>query len=153
VNLREKLDLKSGMAVQRLVIEANSATRKADLADLTGILAEGYLLYGVESWTLVDEAGALVPCTRDTIRSKLLNDFELAAPIADAADGLYMSAVILPLVTKAQRSSPTTPTNGSTSPPPVGTPKPPKRSKPSSTITSLTDVTETTSVSHAGVSN
>ena len=153
VELREKLDLKAGMAVQRLIIEANSATRKMDEAELTGVLAEGYLLYGVEAWTLIDEAGALVPCTKDTIRARLLSDFTLAAPIAEAADGLYMAAVILPLVTKAARSSPTTPTNGSTSAPQGGTRPRRKRSKPSSTTTSPTDVTETISVSHAGVSN
>lgn len=153
VNLREKLGLHEGVAVQRLVIDANQAGTGLGAAELTGILAEGYLLYGVEGWTFLNEQGLPLPCTRDTIRSVLLADFTLAAPVAEAADDLYMAAVILPLVKRAQSSSPTTPTNGSTSPRPRGTRSRPKQPKRSSTTTSLTDVTEGTSPLPAGASN
>lgn len=153
VELREKLDLASGIAIQRLVIDANQAGTGLGAAELTGILSEGYLLYGVEAWSLVTDQGHPVPVTRDTIRTHLLSDFSLAAPVAEAADGLYMAAVILPLVKRAGNSSPTSRTNGSTSPRPRGTPKPRKRSKPSSTTTTLTDTIEGTSPVPAGGSS
>jgi hypothetical protein len=153
VYLRAKLDLHAGIAVQHLIINANQATERLGAAELTGVLAEGYLLYGVESWTLVDEDGRTVPVTQATIRSRLLSDFAVAAPVAEMADDLYMAPVLLPLVKRASASLPTTPTNGSTSAPPAGTPKPRKPSKRSSTITSLTDDTVPTSASHAGASS
>ena len=151
VELREKLGLAAGIAVQRMIIEANQG--RADTAELTGKLGEGYLLHGVEAWTLIDENGSLIPVNENTIRARLLTDFTVAAPIADAADDLYMAAVISPLVKKAERSSPTTPTNGSTSANQGGSRPRPKRSKPSSTTTTLTVATETTSIPLAGVSS
>jgi hypothetical protein len=153
VELREKLDLRSGMAVQRLIIEANAAGRGLGAAELTGILSEGYLLFGVEAWSFVGDQGMPLPVTQETIRSVLLADFSIAAPVAEAADGLYMGPVILPLVNRAKNSSPSTLTNGSTSPRPRGTPKNPKRSKRSSTTTTLTDVTEETSPLPVGASS
>lgn len=153
VELREKLDLASGIAVQRLIIDANQAGTGLGAAELTGLLSEGYLLYGVESWSFVGEQGHPVPVTKDTIRSVLLSDFTLAAPVAEAADDLYMSAVILPLVNRAVSSSLTTPINGSTSHRPLGTRSRPKRSKPSSTSTSRTDATEETSPPPVGASS
>jgi hypothetical protein len=150
IGLREKLGLAAGIAIQRLVIDANQD--RPDTAELAGRLAEGYLLHGVESWSLVDESGQPVPVTEVTIRHRLLDDFSIAAPVADAADGLYMAAVILPLVNRAQTSSPSTPTNGSTSRPRSGTSKRPKPSKRSSTTTTLTASTEPTSNGLAGVS-
>jgi hypothetical protein len=151
VYLRPKLDLRSGIAVQRLIVEANQ--NRADAAELTGLLAEGYLYHGIESWTLLDEAGAPVPVTNDEIRARLLSDFSVSAPVADAADGLYMGPVLLPLVERAKMFSQSTLTNGSTSAPPPGTRKPPKRSKRSSTSTSPTGDIEKTSPPLAGVSN
>jgi hypothetical protein len=151
VSLREKLGLAAGIAIQRLVIDANQ--NRPDTAELAGRLAEGYLLYGVEAWTLVGEGGGAVPVNETTIRARLLSDFATAAPIADAADGLYMAAVILPLVKGASTTSPSTRTNGSTHPPRRGTSKPRKPSKPSSTTTTPTESTGTTSHELAGVSN
>lgn len=151
VGLREKLGLAAGIALQRMVINANQ--NRPDAEELTGKLAEGYLLHGVEDWTLVNEDGRPIPVTDITIRKWLLEDFATAAPIADQADGLYMAAVLLPLVNRAQTSSPSSPTNGSTSRPRSGTSKRPKPSKPSSTTTTPTDSTDKTSAALAGVSS
>jgi hypothetical protein len=153
VFLKDKLNLHDGIAVQHLIIAANQPSDRMDAAHLTGILAEGYLLYGVEAWTLVDENGHTIPVTRDTVRAKLLSDFAVAAPVAELADSLYMAPVILPLVKRASASLLTTPTNGSTSVLPAGTPKARKRSKRSSTTTTPTDGTVATSPSPAGVSS
>lgn len=152
VSLREKLGLYAGTAVQRLIVEANGNQGMAE-AQLAGQLAEAYLLYGVEAWTFTDERGVTVPVNDLTIRTRLLADFSYSAPIADAADDLYMAPVLLPLVERAKKLSPSTPTNGSTSAPRTGAPAPRKRSKRSSTTTTPTDDTEKTSRSLAGVSN
>jgi len=143
VYLRPKLGLAAGIAIQRLVVEANQNKGLAG-ADLTGALAEAYLLHGVAEWNLTNKQGP-IPVTTVTVRSQLLDDFERAAPAADAADTLYMGAVIAPLLSRALASSPTTPTNGSTSAPGNGVRKPRKRSKPSSTTTSPTAGTAPTS--------
>jgi hypothetical protein len=152
VELREKLGLAAGTAVQRLIVEANAKHGMAE-AQIAGSLAEAYLLFGVEAWSFVDEQGGKLPVTELTIRAKLLSDFALAAPIADVADDLYMAPVLLPLVERAKRLSPITPTDGSTSAPPTGRPMPRKRSKRSSTTTTPTGGTAKTSASLAGVSN
>lgn len=151
VYLRAKLGLQAGVAIQRLIVEANQ--ERNDAAELTGVLAEAYLLHGVESWTLLGADGRTVPVTSDTIRSHLLSDFSVSAPVADAADDLYMGPVLLPLVKRAQASLRSSLTSGSTSAPQAGTPKRPRRSKRSSTTTSPTDGIEPTSPSLAGVSN
>lgn len=151
VGLREKLGLAAGIALQKLIIEANQS--RPDAAEITGRLAEGYLLHGVESWSFTDDQGRVLAVNPEAIKRILLADFSLAAPIADAADDLYMAPILLPLVTRANNSSPTTPTNGSTSASPPGTSPRRKRSKRSSTSTSPMADTEPTTPSLAGVSN
>ena len=143
VYLRAKLGLAAGTTLQRLIVEANQ--NRADNADLTGKLAESYLLLGVASWNLVDDKGHPVPVNPQTITTHLLDDFARAAPVADIADGLYMGPVLAPLVQKALASSSSTTTNGLTSVKPDGRSKRPKRSKPSSTSTTPMVVTETIS--------
>lgn len=143
VYLRAKLGLAAGTTLQRLIVEANQ--NRADNAELTGKLAESYLLLGVSAWTLVDDKGKPIPVNPETIREHLLDDFARSAPVADKADDLYMGPVLAPLVQKALASSSTSTTNGLTSPMPLGRSKRPKRSKPSSTSTSPMVVTETTS--------
>jgi hypothetical protein len=148
VDLRDRLGLAAGTAVQHLVIEANKgrpADALADTAAITGLLSEAYLLHGVESWSFLDADGKPLPVNADTIRSVLLSDFALAYPVAEAADDLYMAAVILPLVPKAKTLSPPTPTRKSTSRPRSITQARRKQSKRYSTSTIQTDDTGTIS--------
>jgi hypothetical protein len=145
VDLRSKLGLAAGTMLQRLIVEANQS--RPDAAELTGQLSEAYLRVGVVGWSFVDEKGKPVPVTPATLREYLLDDFERAIAVADAADDLYKVPVLGPLVLRAANSSPTTTTSESTSPTPRGgTPKRPRRSKPSSTSTTATGVTAMTSV-------
>lgn len=130
VSLRPKLGLASGIALQRLIVEANQQ-QGIDAAEMTGKLAEAYLLHGIAEWTLLDANGKPIPVTNETIQYQLLNDFARAEAAADKADDLYMGPVLAPLVNRALASSPTTRTNGSTSRSPSGASKRPKRSKPS----------------------
>jgi hypothetical protein len=152
VYLHPKLGLAAGIAVQKLIIEANQTEERLSAAELTGVLAEGYLLHGVAAWTLVDDQGKSLPVDKDTIRKKLLDDFTVGAPVADAADDLYMEAVLLPLVKKVSDSSRSSRTNGSTSAPKAATRKRQKPSKQSSTTTSQTGVIVEISPSRGGAS-
>jgi hypothetical protein len=139
VYLRPRLGLAAGIAIQRLVVEANQAPVPATAADMTGVLAEAYLLHGIESWTIQK------PVTAATIRAELLDDFARGAVVADRADDLYMAAVLAPLLKKAASSLPGTSSNGSTSVPGNGHRPAKKRSKPSSTTTTPMVATATTS--------
>jgi hypothetical protein len=146
VYLRPKLGLAAGIAIQKLVIDANNADTPMSTADMTGVLAEGYLLHGVVDWTLSN--GSAIPVNEATIREHLLSDFERAAPVADKADDLYMGPVLAPLLKRARASmgsSSATSSNGSTSAAPAGTSKRPKRLRRSSTSTIPMDDTATTS--------
>jgi hypothetical protein len=136
VYLRSKLGLAAGTTLQRRIVEANQ--ERADNAELTGRLAESYLLIGVVGWNLVDAKGKPVPVTPETIKTHLLDDFERSAPVADAADALYMGPVLLPLVKKVAESSTITSINGSTSPASNGSRRSRKRPKRSSTTTTRT---------------
>ncbi len=144
VHLRPKLGLAAGIALQKLIVEARQSSG-FDAAQLTGVLAEAYLLHGVAQWDLLDANGKGIPVTPETIRYQLLEDFSRAEAAADAADDLYMGPVLAPLVKRALASLPTTQTNGSTSPARAGGSKRPRRSKPFSTTTTRTDSTATTS--------
>jgi hypothetical protein len=142
VELRLKLGLAAGTQLQRLIVEANQ--NRSDNAELTGKLAEAYLLVGVVGWNLVTEAGP-TPVTPETIRTQLLDDFSRSAELADKADSLYMGPVLSPLVRRAATSSRTSSTTASTSAKPAGPSKARKRSKRSSTSTTQTVATATTS--------
>lgn len=166
IYLRPKLGLSGGVALQglllRLIKEAPDSGLDRDI--LAGIMSEGYLLNGVVGWTLVDEDGAPVPVTHQSITEKLLLDFQVAEPIADIADDLYYEPVLAPLLKKLSSFSTTSPTKSSTSAtkrsraktasqPSRSTRRSSKRPtplKPSSTSTTPTDSTATTLVALAG---
>ncbi len=154
INLREKLDSRSALAMRWSVIQLKADDPDASVAEILGVMSEQYMLHGIESWTLVDEAGKPLPCTKAHVRTHILSrDLSDIMPIVEEADELYMGIVILPLAEGASTSSPDTPTDASTSPPTDSEPTPLKRSKRSSTTTSRTAATETTSPSPDGGSN
>jgi hypothetical protein len=167
VFLRPRLGLAGGVALQSLfkeLFEESVKHKNFNSGKLSGLLTEGYLLNGIESWTLVDEAGKDLPLTDENISDKLLSDFEIASPIADKADDLYYDAVLAPLVerlnnfsttlqtkrstsaTKRSRAKTARPRSRSTSP----SSKPLTPLKQSSTSTTQTDSTGTTLVALAG---
>jgi hypothetical protein len=143
VYLRAKLGLAAGTTLQRLIVEANQ--ERNDSAELTGKLAEAYLLVGIESWDLQSPDGEPIPVNPGSIKEQLLDDFERSAPVADKADDLYMGPVLSPLVRRAVELSSTSMTNGSTSAKPAGRSKARKRLKPSSITTIPTAAIERTS--------
>lgn len=145
ITLRDVLDFRTGKAI-RYSVQLLDADERRDTALVLAILTEGYLLRGVESWTLVDELGKPVPVNQATITERLLSQPTEAEKVSDAADELYSGAVMVPLLAMGSPSSPTGPTEPSTSQTNGSAPKPPKRSKQSSTSTTRTGGTALTSV-------
>ncbi len=149
VTLREKLDFRSALHARNTVI----LLRQDDVTDAAEILAaltEVYLRVGIESWTLADAKGKAVPVSREAVAALMTDHPDAAMTIGDEADELYSEAVISPLVARASKSSPPTPTKDSTSVTNGSSPTPRKRSKPSLTTTTRTDGTGQTSPLHAG---
>jgi hypothetical protein len=153
VTLRDRLTFAGGLAVRQRIADAVRSRLGED--DIVATMTEGYILHGIDSWTLVDEAGKPLPLTLANIRLIFLADFsDLAMPLAEVANELYETQVIDPLVKAVSNSSPDLPTNESTSPTSEDTPKPTaKRSRRSSISTTPTADTATTTGPLNGVSS
>jgi hypothetical protein len=151
--LKDKLDFVTATSIRKSLSFLESDDESARAAEVLATLVESYVLFGIATWTLIDEKGRAIPVKHSAIREHVLSKIEAASVIGDVADDLYKATVLLPLVLKASRSSPPSQINGSTSPPTALRTKRPKPSKPSSTSTSPTDATEMTSSSLDGVSS
>ncbi len=147
VNLRDRLDFRQAVAVRVDIRETVKAGGSE--GELEGMLAESYVLHGVESWSLVDEKNKPLPLTRENLRNVLLADYDTGQEVANEADNLYTEAVVLPLLQRASTSLQGSPMPDSTSPT-NGTPTRKPRSR-SSTSTTPTGDTGTTSPRPAGV--
>jgi hypothetical protein len=153
VDLRPRLGFREVDTIKQSLAVMYLGDPDAGFADIFAAIREGYILLGIESWSLVGEDGPL-PVTKPNIRQHVLENHEAAGIIADAADELYAEAVMRPLLRAASTSSPPTPTEPSTSPPTGSSESPtPTPSSPSSTTTSPTDDTGTTTSPPAGDSN
>jgi hypothetical protein len=154
VTLHQTLDFRRAMTMQKSVVIARTGVDEdMDTAEILAILAESYLRYGVESWTLVDAAGKAIPVSPDNVSAHLMTHIAEAMDLAEEADDLYQEAVLLPLVRRGLRSSQPTSTTDSTSPSTGSDPDPLTPSSPSSTTTTPTDDIETTSSPLDGASN
>lgn len=127
INLRARLDFVQAIAI-RNAIRLKSAGEALRVADVLAILTEGYIIHGIESWTLEDDDGPIA-VSREAIAERILTQFDVAAEIGDEADELYSEQVLLPLVARVSTSSRPTPMPDSTS---AKTSSGPKRRKPSS---------------------
>ena len=146
----DRLDFRRAMTIQKalgFIETTNPATRPAEVL---AVLSEYYLLYGVQSWTIVGTDKKRVAVNPDSVRAELLEHPD-AWMLVEAADAQYQEQVLLPLVNRASGSSQTSQTEKSTSPKPA--PKTRKRSPRSSISTIPTVDTETTSSSLDGVSS
>lgn len=143
VILRDTLDFRSVTVIRKAIQIVRAEDEEAGAAEILAALTEHYVLSGIEAWTLVDERGKPVEVSKPAIRARLLPHFEAAATVADAADDLYAPLVLLPLLARAQTSSPPMPTDVSTSARTSGPSKRPRPSRPSSTTTTRTDGTGT----------
>lgn len=108
-------------------------------ADISAALGSGSMLkelwlvtfvrYGVAGWNLVDEDGDPVPFDVEV----LLDDYDLAMPVAEKADELYGDTVARPFLSRIKEISRRGRTNGSTSPTPKSPRKRRERSSPATT--------------------
>ena len=153
ITLREHLDFRGSLAARKAFIFVKAEDAGASSADILAVMTETYLLYGIESWTLVDAKGVPVPVTKTAIRETLMSRVDRALDVADAADALYSEEVLLPLMATASASSPPTPMAESTSAKKSSSPESQTRSKPSSITTIPTAATGSLSPSLAGASN
>ncbi len=147
VTLRETLDFRQASTIRNAIAYAKLDDPDIEGTEILAILTEGYILHGVESWTLTEigEKGKVQAkaVTKPAIREVLLSDPVYAQELGEAADGLYGPMILLPLVQRALASSPPSQTDGSTSPKTTSPRKPRRPSKPSSTSTTQTDGTAT----------
>ena len=152
VTFKERLGFRDASNIRNgvRVLDRASLERTVEIATA---LTEGYLLYGIESWTLVDAKGKAVPVSPDAVAEYLLPHIDVAIPLGDLADDLYGEQVIVPLLQRGSTSSPPTRTNGSTSPANGRHQKPSARSKRSSISTIPTGGTGATTPSPGGASN
>jgi len=110
VYLRAELDAAGGLGVVATFTSGDSDA-------LIERMGRAYLIAGIVDWTFTDEAGAKVPVTHDNIRRLRWTASTLT--LANAASDLYGEAVLSPLVQTASASSPSGPSDGSTSPTPT----------------------------------
>ena len=152
VTLRDTLGFREVTTIRNL---AGTLDQEDPLfvAEVLAALSEGYIVFGVASWTLVDDKGKPLPVNRAAIREHLLSDVEVAADVADAADELYGERVVLPLLTRASRSSRPTPTASSTARTRRSSEQRPTPLKRSSIGSSPTDATGTITTSPDGDSS
>lgn len=153
VTLRDTLDFRTAVTMQEAVTIARSDNPNASSAAVLGALDEAYLLYGVASWTLIDDKGKPIPVTPANVTRYLLSDIAASMTVFSEAEDIYNPVVLLPLVQRGLRSSPSTPTDDATSARTGSQPKPRKLSRPSSITSSPTDGIETTSPLRDGDSN
>ena len=153
VTFRDRLDFQGAVTIRKAIgfLYANDPDAGPD--EVLALMSTQYLLLGITSWSRVDEKGKPLEATRTAIRSFLDEHPDEAMTLVDPADDLYREQVLLPLLQKAQASSPPTPTSGSTSARTDGSEKRPRPLKRSSTSTSRTDGIETTSSPRDGVSS
>ena len=118
VYLAPKLTLAGGLQAQADIIEA---------AGNGGMLAASWQItfvkHGAIGWNFIDDEG---PVPFDV--NVLLDDYELASPVAEKADELYGESVMRPLLQRLNPTSRNGRTNGSTSATPRSTTKPRGRS-------------------------
>jgi hypothetical protein len=152
VTLRERLGFRAAEAIRNeIAIARNELDQGEELAtgEILAILTEGYILHGVESWSLADDKGDITP-NRSTIRAYILDRWDIAPTVADAADEAFSEAVMLPLLNRASTSSRPTPTSGSTSASPPRSTRRRTRSSRSSTSGTPTAVIARTTLPPAG---
>lgn len=140
VTLRDTLDFRTRLALRQTMKWAKTANDDITEGEILAVLTEAYVLQCIDAWTLVDDKGKKVEPSRAAIRDFLDHHDEQAMAVADAADSLYSEVVLLPLLLGSSKSSPSSPTDGSTSPTNGGT-TPRKPSKRSSTATTPMVVT------------
>lgn len=136
VTLHSEVPLDLGVAAAWVI------RRATDEAVVLGQLSRVFLRFGVSGWSLTGPDGKALPITPESIEERLTysaGGFE----VSEAANALYASAVMRPLLAARARSSQNGQPAASTPPRTDSGPKHPEPSKPSSpsdTAGSLSEV-------------
>lgn len=110
--LRPRLTAKGGMTATYLIVNNDG-----DPTRLSRDLGMCFLVDGLVRWNLLDEDGNPIPTDEDTLTSGALDWDSTLLPIANAANDVYQESVLRPFrPAKALESSPSGPTDASTSP-------------------------------------
>jgi hypothetical protein len=152
VTFYDRLDFRRATTITKALSFIENTDPVTRPAEVLAVLSEYYLLYGIESWTLVGPDRKKLEVNPAAIRSQLLEHPDVSV-LVEAADEQYQEQVLLPLVRRAASSSRPSQTDEPTSPTPLSNRQSRRRSRPSSTSTIPTAGTETTSSSLDGVSN
>lgn len=120
------------------VVTIRKLSGGGDADELTAVLLDCYLRYGIADWTLVDADGKATPVDKEAIVAFSTTHFDAAIVVANKADDLYSGRLLGPLAIRAANSSATSRTNGLTSVSPQPSTSR-KRSRPSSTSTTATE--------------
>jgi len=139
VTLRDALAPRDAMAISKDLVVLYAEDPDSTAGDVLAVLTEGYVLRGIEAWTLVGMDGKPLEVTKGAIRDVILSRLDVFSLVGEVADDLYAEAVMLPLLQRASKSSPPTPTEDSTSAPTDSGSKPPTPSRPFSTTTTPMD--------------
>ena len=107
IYLRPDLDVAGGLAVL-------SAMTAGDDTSLIERMGRAYMMAGIVDWTFLDDKGEKVPATRANIERMRWTGSTLT--IANAAADVYGETVLAPLARMASDSSPSGPSDESTSP-------------------------------------
>lgn len=157
ITLYERLPFRRVATIQHTItsLRLESGDEDVPTEEILAALTEGYLRWGIESWTLLDAKGQPIPVTASTVTEYLLPNIEAASVVGDIADQQFSGVVLFPLLKRASTSSQGTSTPVETSPPTGSSESPaePTPLRPSSTTTTQTDDTETTSSSPGGDSS
>ena len=116
VYLSPVLTMAGGMAARAAIAENFS-----DVVGLQERLARIWLSHGIVGWNFVDDFGQPIPYTAERAATALPYDGG-GREVAEAADDLYAEAILRPLRERSSSSSPTGPTDASTSPQTTSTP-------------------------------
>ena len=87
VTLRERLGFRQAEAIRNEIAIARQEMGELETGDVLAILTEGYIIHGVESWTLEDDTGKKIPVSRANVRAYILDRWDIAPGVADAAEG------------------------------------------------------------------
>jgi hypothetical protein len=104
---------------------------------LTGEMARVYMTQGIVAWSFLDDEGEPVAVRPNAMEwpalvEKWLPWWEGGMTVADAADTLYSSRILRPLLNRTSKQSPGGPMDGSTSVTRTTSPRHPKPSRQSS---------------------
>ena len=154
VVFRDRLDFRGGMVIRKAITMLKVDDPDSGAAEVLAAMSEHYMLEGITGWSLQDDKGKPVEASKPAIRQFMFAHDDIVFDyLVDAADDLYAEQVLLPLVRKAQASSPPSPTAPSTSQETGSEAMPPKPSRRSSTSTTRTNGITTTTPSPVGDSN